>query len=1157
MKRAISLILTAAMVMSFLCTGTFAVSFVDVEDHWAEEAIERWTSNGVVNGKGENRFDPDATLTRAEMAQIYVNLLNLTEKADISTYTDVPADAWYADAVAKCVAAGVLTGTGSGTFSPLRPITREQMFVAFGRAMGLKPSETTSSDLSDLGDVSDWAEGMVNALLNAGYVSGVDGSSLLPLKDINRASVMALLDKTVAAYGNTPGATVETEGDGGLVLVVTDDVTVTGTVADVVVAQGAADSVVTLSDATVTGTVTMAAAGARLAVMGESEVENVVVNPSAQGAGVSVGQDAMVASVVTEATDTDLSVSGTVGDVTVAETASDTTVSTEKGAKVESVTTAGADTTMSVAGTVGSVTVTESATGATVSTEKGAKVESVTTAGSGTTVEGSGTVSKVEAAEGATDTSVTTSGTKVENNSSESVTTDKGTVAAGESGTTSGGSTSSGGSSSSGGGSSHSHSYVDGVCSCGGYDPAWAQVNSVETWNAAVEAGKNIVVTADFTANAQLKITKGMTVNGNGKTITAGEWTDSNPTSKGDMPLVSVSAGSNAVVIKNITLTGAKNIVTGTDETATTDYGHGLNVYESSNVTLNNVTLSGNAAAGLVVNSSTVNATGLHTSGNTWGGVNVDKNSGENAPAAFFTFDNTSTFSESVAVYSDGGSVTVKGPGYACVPVTNNEKTVYIWSKLFNGGFGTEESPYEIATAEQLLNMDKLSSQMAGTVEYTYYNDKNSSQDGAKSTSYIFTPGKSYNFKLVKDIDLRTVEIDGPTALCTYFYGTFDGAGKKIISPDDTYAFLFGYVPGTSTIKNINLYQCGGTTSETESSFLQLIYMGGAGDYDEAVVKDSNNNALIGTKKEASGCSNTLASSGYAADITISDINVYNYTDDVTYTTYWQNSGSFCQFAWGNSFTMQNIDNYASFRVKAGTWSGVFLNGYTTTTLNALTFTNCNNYGDVSGQNVALFVGNSNTAIANDKITITNCHNFGKLVGTQRAAYFSTIHDSYGTINETCNTLNINQGGGAITLLSAQGLALTVGDDGKLNITACRGAASYQIVIMAQYPITNGSSSVVILSEKLTDTDTTIVYGEIMDSETASKQNITVNSYPYTSYNSDRPNYAIATVGNTNYYVFNSEALETGAVLNSTGNYSVIAYDKSGNMIGQANLIAP
>ena len=74
MKRAISLILTAAMVMSFLCTGAFAESFIDVEGHWAEEAIERWTSNGVVNGKGDGIFDPDATLTRAEMAQIYVNL---------------------------------------------------------------------------------------------------------------------------------------------------------------------------------------------------------------------------------------------------------------------------------------------------------------------------------------------------------------------------------------------------------------------------------------------------------------------------------------------------------------------------------------------------------------------------------------------------------------------------------------------------------------------------------------------------------------------------------------------------------------------------------------------------------------------------------------------------------------------------------------------------------------------------------------------------------------------------------------------------------------------------------------------------------------------------------------------------------------------------
>ncbi len=415
MKRALSLFLTLAMALNLVTTGIFASDFSDTQGHWAEDAITRWSGYGVVNGRGDGSFAPNATMTRAEMAQTYVNLLNLTEKADISAFSDVSPDDWYADAIAKCVAAGILNGTSASTVSPTSPVSREQMFVTFGRAMGLTPVASTDSSLSDLDQVSGWAEGMINALLEAGYVSGVGDNALKPLADINRASVMALMDKTVAGYANEPGTTLEMNGESGLVLVAAEDVTVTGTVGDVVIAQGAADGVVTLKDAAVTGTVTLSAAGTQLAVSGSSSVEALVVSDAAQGAEITVAKEAVVNTVTTAAEDTTLSVSGKVETVTVAETADN----------------------------------------ATVTADKGAAVGTVTTAGANTTVSGTGTVGKVEAAEGSSGAVVTTPGTTVENNGSGSVTTDKGTVDAGQSGTTGGGSSSGGSSSggSSGGGS--------------------------------------------------------------------------------------------------------------------------------------------------------------------------------------------------------------------------------------------------------------------------------------------------------------------------------------------------------------------------------------------------------------------------------------------------------------------------------------------------------------------------------------------------------------------------------------------------------------------------------------------------------------------------------------------------------------------------------
>lgn len=373
-----SILLVAVMLLSLLPAGTLAATttFSDIQNHWGKNAIERWSSYGIVSGTGDGIFSPDADITRAEMAQIYVNLLHLTEKADISNFTDVAANAWYADAVAKCVAAGIFSGTSATTFSPAAPITREQMFVTFGHVLGLSPVDTTKTTFTDLPQVSDWAKGMVYAMLEAGYISGVGDNMLMPLIPINRASVMVLMDAVVTGYGNKAGAIVDVTGKNSLVLVVSGDVTITGQIGNVIITQGAANGTVTLDDATVTGTVTFSSPTTRLRLMGDTNVENLIVG--------------------TDATD------------------------------------------------------------AVVSVDKGASVDILTTKSEGTTVSGVGTVSRVVAEEGSKDVKVTTSGTTVENNSSEPVTTDKGTVKPGETATTSKPSTGGGG----GGGGSTVTSYT-------------------------------------------------------------------------------------------------------------------------------------------------------------------------------------------------------------------------------------------------------------------------------------------------------------------------------------------------------------------------------------------------------------------------------------------------------------------------------------------------------------------------------------------------------------------------------------------------------------------------------------------------------------------------------------------------------------------------
>lgn len=670
LRRIYAAVMALAITISLVTVPVQAAEapqFSDVDGHWGEEAIVRWADYGVIEGSN-GQFNPDAPITRAEMAAVIARLLGLTETAE-NTFTDVEAGAWYAQAILQCAAAGIIQGS-NGMANPNGTLTRQEAAVMLGRALGIQPDEGDVAFL-DGEQVAGWAAGYVSAMSDRGILSGVGGNQFAPLEDINRASVVTVLNNAVTAYANEPGATVQASG--GIALVVAEDVTVTGTAEDVLIVAGgdvtvAADvsgsvtvsaegADVTVAENAVVGTVAVSGGSAAVTVEADASVSTLAVAESASGASVTVAADAAVETVTVAAPESSVTVSGSVGAVEAAETAGNADITVGADATVDSIATAAAGTDITVSGTVETVTVADTAGETTITANNGAQVGSVTTAGAGTSVEanrgaaidsvtttgadttvsGSGTVTAVEAAEGSTGASVTTSGTTVENNSSESVTTGTGSVAAGDTATTT--RPSSGGGSSSGGSSGHSHSYTDGVCSCGAYDPAWRQVNSVETWNAAITAGaQNIVITGDFAAATQLTVTRAaavvgtITINGNGKTITS----ENNATNAGDAAGILVAVDD--VVVKNLTVSGPNNTPTTWDEGE-----YGIKVYGTSDVTLQDVTVT-KANAGIQVNSAAVTLAGTVTvSGNEWGGIEVCKSENAGMTAGTLTIGEGAT----------------------------------------------------------------------------------------------------------------------------------------------------------------------------------------------------------------------------------------------------------------------------------------------------------------------------------------------------------------------------------------------------------------------------------------------------------------------------------------------------------------------------------
>ncbi|EMS69818.1 S-layer homology domain-containing protein [Ruminiclostridium cellobioparum] len=178
-------------------------SFKDVEKHWAKQAINDMGSRLIVSGTEDGNFNPGGSITRAEFAAIVVNALGLrhTDSRN-NSFTDVPAQAWYHDAVSIAAAYGLMTGSGNGEFRPEDRITREQALTVIAKAMeitGLKPEANPDeyqkilAGFSDSSKVASWAVKGAASCVDTGIVSGKDAGMLAPKADITRAEACVII----------------------------------------------------------------------------------------------------------------------------------------------------------------------------------------------------------------------------------------------------------------------------------------------------------------------------------------------------------------------------------------------------------------------------------------------------------------------------------------------------------------------------------------------------------------------------------------------------------------------------------------------------------------------------------------------------------------------------------------------------------------------------------------------------------------------------------------------------------------------------------------------------------------------------------------------------------------------------------------------------
>lgn len=155
------------------------------------EAVKWAQEKGITGGIGNGLFGPNQPCTRAQIVTFLWRAAGSSEPKSMSSFSDVSADSYYAKAVAWAVENGITTGTGDGKFSPDATCTREQAVAFLYRASG-SPAVSGGSAFSDVAANAYYADAVAWAEKN-GVTGGIGGGLFGSGNTCTRAQIVTFL----------------------------------------------------------------------------------------------------------------------------------------------------------------------------------------------------------------------------------------------------------------------------------------------------------------------------------------------------------------------------------------------------------------------------------------------------------------------------------------------------------------------------------------------------------------------------------------------------------------------------------------------------------------------------------------------------------------------------------------------------------------------------------------------------------------------------------------------------------------------------------------------------------------------------------------------------------------------------------------------------
>ena len=168
-----------------------STSFVDVPTNaYFADAVKWAVDKGITNGLSDTMFGPYESCTRAQIVTFLWRAAGSPEPKTASSFTDVPANAYYAKAVAWAVENGITNGMTETTFAPDATCTRAQSVTFLHRV--LKGSASGSTNFTDVASDAFYADAVNWAVAN-NVTNGTSNTTFSPNADCTRAEIVTFL----------------------------------------------------------------------------------------------------------------------------------------------------------------------------------------------------------------------------------------------------------------------------------------------------------------------------------------------------------------------------------------------------------------------------------------------------------------------------------------------------------------------------------------------------------------------------------------------------------------------------------------------------------------------------------------------------------------------------------------------------------------------------------------------------------------------------------------------------------------------------------------------------------------------------------------------------------------------------------------------------